>query len=487
MKIKEFQHQPVKPDTYEASMALNQLMRIGKHAIKLHNMIDDATEMESWVAKKIDLAGDYVKKVYNYTEGEKAGLYDDGGMTEIKKMPKGTGTMYGEDAGDIGNEIAKMYDTAYEYINDSSDNPSDIESDYKFGYNDDDSMEAEDLAAAFRKDLKTGMALQKQLQAQREKEGREGDWDPFNPESMYHNELKALMSKAKGESVSEDAGEGHMSKSTLYHTAKYAIALMDMIKPGDDLEGWVQSKLNKAADYLQGVYNYEEYQKLNPYREELDASLMQKHAQVVQKNIDEILAKETKLDDIDTKPGMMRILAKRVNEVEKEIAKETRKKTDESGILYRAGVKKYGKAGMKAIQSAAGKGASHQEIGKIKDKHLKDAEDLEEGLKDWARNLAAAGVIVGAVAGLGSIQNAIDNTVPAVKAMNTAYEMAIDAGNDELAKNIKNDISAVKVRLDSGKDLNFVKAMQEKYAKFIQTEGLAYESRLQVQLNQQLK
>ena len=382
MKIKEFQHQPVKPDTYEASMALNQLMRIGKHAIKLHNMIDDAGEMESWVAKKIDLAGDYVKKVYNYTEGEKAGLYDDGGMTEMKKMPKGTGTMYG---------------------------------------------------------------------------------------------------------VKEDAGEGHMSKSTLYHTAKYAIALMDMIKPGDDLEGWVQSKLNKAADYLQGVYNYEEYQKLNPYREELDATLMQKHAQVVQKNIDEILSKETKLDDIDTKPGMMRILAKRVNEVEKEIAKETRKKTDESGILYRAGVKKYGKSGMKAIQSAAGKGASHQEIGKIKDKHLKDAEDLEEGLKDWARNLAAAGVIVGAVAGMGSIQNAIDNTVPAVKAMNTAYEMAMDAGNEELAKNIKNDISAVKVRLDSGKDLNFVKSMQEKYAKFIQTEGLAYESRLQVQLNQQLK
>ena len=100
MKIKEFQHKPVKPDTYEASMALTQLMRIGKHAVKLHNMIDDAAEMESWVAKKIDLAGDYVKKVYNYTEGEKAGLYDDGGMTEIKKMPKGTGTMYGvkEDA-----------------------------------------------------------------------------------------------------------------------------------------------------------------------------------------------------------------------------------------------------------------------------------------------------------------------------------------------------------------------------------------------------
>ena len=130
----------------------------------------------------------------------------------------------------------------------------------------------------------------------------------------------------------EDAGEGHMSKSTLYHTVKYAIQLMDMIKKGDDLEGWVQSKLNKAADYLQGAANYEEYQRLNPYREELDPTLMQKHAVVIQKNIDEILDKETKLDDIDTKPGMMRILAKRVNEVEKEIAKENRKNTDEAHL-----------------------------------------------------------------------------------------------------------------------------------------------------------
>ena len=69
----------------------------------------------------------------------------------------------------------------------------------------------------------------------------------------------------------------------------------------------------------------------------------------------------------------------------------------------------------------------------------------------------------------------------------TALEMAQDQGNDELAKMIEKDLSAVKVRLSSGKDLNFVKDMQEKYAKFIKTEGLAYESRLAVMLSQQLK
>jgi len=115
------------------------------------------------------------------------------------------------------------------------------------------------------------------------------------------------------------------------------------------------------------------------------------------------------------------------------------------------------------------------------------AETLDEGIKDWARNLAAAGIIVGTLAGVGSINNALDNSVPAVKAMNTALDMAQDAGNDELAKMIKNDLSATKIRLSSGKDLNFVKSMQDKYSKFMQTEGLAYESRLAVMLKQQLK
>ncbi len=539
MKVFELHNQPVEADTYEASMALNQLLKIGKHAIKIHNMIDDRAEMEAWVAKKIDLAGDYVKKVHGYMQGEKAGLYDDGGMTE-----------------DAGEKIANMAQnmTKDEFMSN-----------------------ADELGLT-------------------PKEAAE-----------YYEKMQGGAHAGKF----EDAGEGHMSKSTLYHTAKYAIELMDMIDKGDDLEGWVQSKLNKAADYLQGVHNYEEYQKLNPYREELDSSVLQKHAGIVQKNIDEILARETTIDDVDTKPGMMRILAKRVNEVEKEMAKENRKNTDEahggqhttsgrsmtkgemnkrekivkgmkkdkagfkkrygkdaeavmyatatkqamkddvdyrsddvlikagfdpamvkkyiavfndhgdtsdidqmnmdkigladamsmtlashgienesveeSGILYRAGVKKYGKAGMKAIQSAAAKGANHQEIGKIKDKHLKDDEQIEEGLKDWAKSLAMAGVFVAGMAGMGSIQNAIDNSVPAVQAMNTAYEMAVDQGNDELAKMIKNDLSAVKVRLASGKDLNFVKSMQDKYSKFIQTEGLAYESKLAIMLNQQLK
>ena len=315
-----------KPDTYEAGMALNQLLKIGTHAIKIHNMIDDDAEMEAWVAKKIDLASNYVKSVHGYTAGEKAGTYDDAGMTE-------------------------------------------------------------------------------------------------------------------------DAGEGHMSKSQLYQTAKMAIELLDMINKGDDLEGWVQTKLNLAADYLQAVYHYEDYQKLNPYREELDGALMQRHAGIIQKHLDEILERKCRTEDVDTKPGMMKILKKRVNEVEKEIAKENRKESQETT----------------------------------------EAIELEEGIKEWGKRLAMAGVIVAGLAGVNSINNAIDNSIPAVKAMNTALEMAQDSGNTELAKMIEKDLSDAKIRLTSGKDLSHVADLQDKYAKFMKTEGLAYESKLAVNLKQRLK
>ena len=442
----------VKPDTYEAGMALNQLLKIGTHAVKIHNMIDDDSEMEAWVAKKIDLASNYVKSVHGYTAGSKAGTYDDDGMSEMKKMPKGTGTMQG---------------------------------------------------------------------------------------------------------VKEDAGEGHMSKSQLYQTAKMAIELLDMIKKGDDLEGWVQTKLNLAADYLQAVYHYEDYQKLNPYREELDGALMQRHAGIIQKHLDEILERKCRAEDVDTKPGMMRILKKRVNEVEKEIAKENRKETNEDQVnedpraVGRALANlKYGKEMADAILKGKNtitlvpkaqsyissvdqtielldkmyptvkeasikpyvsmyKGKDGKMVYDVLDKDGKSAHKssdqrvaraylsknydrlkeaaLDEGIKEWGKRLAMAGVMVAGLSGVNSINNAIDNSVPAIKAMNTALELAQDSGNTDLAKMIEKDLSDAKIRLNSGKDLSHVADLQDKYAKFMKTEGMAYESKLAINLKQRLK
>ena len=539
MRFEELSHMmqkpDPKPDTYEAGMAQNQLLKIGTHAIRLHNMIDDGQEMESWVAKKIDLASNYVKSVHGYTAGSKAGAYDDDGMSEISKMPKGTGTMQG--------------------VKEDSMTSADVDRINKQRYSDKEVSMAKGVA--FDKRNKDNMSKATST-IEKVRKGL----------SQQPDVADALRT------ANEDAGEGHMSKSQLYATAKMAIELIDMINKGDDLEGWVQTKLNLAADYLQAVYHYEDYQKLNPYREDLDSQLMQKHAGVIQKSLDGILARETEIADVDTKPGMMRILKKRVNEVEKEMAKENRKNTDEGGMpasvikskqkyanmsdeeladrfkgadektlrqmAWRHGygnmsshyldrvknvmtgkktatteaeisedpqavgrslaMLNYGKEMATAIINGGnpidvkskaqaymgGVDRAIKELDLIYNTNTNEAE-LEEGIKDWAKNLAMAGVIVAGLAGVNTINNAIDNSVPAIQAMNSALEMAQDQNDDNLAKLIKKDLSDAKLRLDTGKDLGHVRDLQTKYAKFMKTEGLAYESKLAVQLNQQLK
>jgi len=57
-----------------------------------------------------------------------------------------------------------------------------------------------------------------------------------------------------------DDHEGSMARSELYRAAKYSMKLFQMIEDGQDLEGWVQAKITKSADYLDSVYHYMEYQ-----------------------------------------------------------------------------------------------------------------------------------------------------------------------------------------------------------------------------------
>ena len=484
MKFNELSHMmqkpEPKPDTYEAGMALNQLLKIGTHAIKIHNMIDDDAEMEAWVAKKIDLASNYVKSVHGYTAGEKAGTYDDAGMTE--------------DAGEKfvvtykGIQKANDEDSALDIL---QDNGYDVERnpDGTFIVSYEGVQKADNIYDVL--DILRDEGYDVQIE---DDEESSDSWYKYGYEGKF----------------SEDAGEGHMSKSQLYQTAKMAIELLDMIKKGDDLEGWVQTKLNLAADYLQAVYHYEDYQKLNPYREELDSNILQRHAGIIQKNLDEILERKCRAEDMDTKPGMMEILKKRVNEVEKEMAKKMRENNVKNEDIVNEDPRAVGRALAnlkygKEMANAIMKGEDMMLLKSKAQAFLSSADEtinlldrmystqtnedayLEEGMKEWAKRLAMAGVIVAGLAGIGSVNDAINNSVPAIKAMNTALEMAEKSGNDELAKMIEKDLRDAKVRLDSGRDLPYVKDLQDKYAKFMTTEGLNFESRLAVRLEQRIK
>jgi hypothetical protein len=447
MRINEI-NAPVQPDTYEASMFISQSIRAGKYAIKIHNLLHNDQEMESWVAKKVDLASGYIASIGHYMEGQT-------------------------------------------------------------------------------------------------------------------------------ESVAEDAGEGHMSKSQLYATAKYALQIASMVRPGDDIEGWVQTKMNRAVDMLDAVYHYEDYQRLNPYREEL-GDLHQRHAGLIQKNIDQILATETAMDDIETIPGMLNIMKRRVQEVEKKISRKSVKedtmddrlktrlqqiainngaiatdymggslfvkfagqtaklKADKTHVLIRQNVKHHHPdtgvnmfrvgdefvydfvplASEKPDSDNTNEGSrmpasmirtkqkldsmSPDEINHFFQKrahqHGKPARELarsqelrygkevaakapysrhvseeilDEDFKGWLQKMAAAGIIVGGLAGIGTVMNAIDNSVPAIQAINKALDSAEQRGDTKLASMIQKDLQDAKLRLDTGKDLNQVKYLQDKYKNFM--------------------
>ena len=353
MKINEL-NAPVQPDTYEASMFIKQAIRAGKYAIKIHDLLSNDQEMESWVAKKIDLATGYISTIGHYMEGQE---------------------------------------------------------------------------------------------------------------------------------MTEDAGEGHMSKSQLYAAAKYCLNIASSVRPGDDIEGWVQTKMNRAVDMLDAVYHYEDYQRLNPYREDI-GDLHQKHAQLIQKKIDEILATETDIDDIETKPGMLNILKRKVQEVEKKLAKEMREgsrmpssmiqQKQKLDAMSPEEINHFFQKRAHFHNKPAKELARNQELRFGKQvaamapysRHVQE-DILDEGLKDWVKKMAAAGIIVGSLAGIGSVMNAIDNSVPVVQAMNTALDQAKNSGNMDLAKEINKDIKDAKLRLDIGKDLNQITYLQDKYKEYM--------------------
>ena len=59
--------------------------------------------------------------------------------------------------------------------------------------------------------------------------------------------------------------EVQMARSDLYKIAKYAIKLHDMLKGVSEeqgLEGWVQSKITKSADYIGSVYHHLDYEEV---------------------------------------------------------------------------------------------------------------------------------------------------------------------------------------------------------------------------------
>ena len=198
---------------------------------------------------------------------------------------------------------------------------------------------------------------------------------------MKHKELKEGLADL-AQRVEQDH-EVQMAKSDLYKAAKYSIKLHELLKNVSEekgLEGWVAAKITKASDYLSSVFHYMDYDMMDETKEAVAESM----ACDCDKNC---ACGGNCTDNCNCHPGCNTptkedYKASLQNKLSEQLKKKIDQETDESGIMYRAGVKKYGKDGMQKIQSAAGKGASAEEIGKIKDKHNKKKKESFNSLEE---------------------------------------------------------------------------------------------------------
>ena len=98
--------------------------------------------------------------------------------------------------------------------------------------------------------------------------------------------------------------EVQMARSDLYKIAKYAVELHDMLKQVSEqqgIEGWQQSKITKAADYLGSVYHSMDYDtnvEMNEDRFDAIKTMVSKGARVANKAIKTVEFKQKVRDAV---------------------------------------------------------------------------------------------------------------------------------------------------------------------------------------------
>lgn len=205
---------------------------------------------------------------------------------------------------------------------------------------------------------------------------KQGDVKHKNKE--YAESLEYRLASALKENSPEYDDEAGMSHGSLHTIRRAAEGLLDVIDQGDNLPEWCQEKISLAEDYLVTVWDY--------------------------------------------------IQSEKAQGVDPEI--------DESGLQYYTGKKKYGKDGMAALAAAGRKGASQEELGRIKDRYIKK-EDQTDDLRDSVLNVLQT-IYKGAAAGeemIDYLADELNDYYRYVKAskdktLKQAYQFMMDNGQE---------------------------------------------------------
>jgi hypothetical protein len=103
--------------------------------------------------------------------------------------------------------------------------------------------------------------------------------------------------------MAERDHEVQMARAELYKIAKYAIKLHEMLKgvsEAEGIEGWMQSKITKAADYVGSVYHTLEYDMLSANETQKFAGMSEEVKDEYKNTLAERMSqKKTELTELD--------------------------------------------------------------------------------------------------------------------------------------------------------------------------------------------
>jgi hypothetical protein len=76
-----------------------------------------------------------------------------------------------------------------------------------------------------------------------------------SPADKFHTQLKSVLGQTTNPDECGDPGDIELALSDLKKLHEYSKKLHSLIQNKQDVDGWMQSKITKAADYVSEVYH----------------------------------------------------------------------------------------------------------------------------------------------------------------------------------------------------------------------------------------
>jgi DNA-binding phage protein len=126
------------------------------------------------------------------------------------------------------------------------------------------------------------------------KKAKDAGKDEFEVDGEKHRVQEGLADMAD---IAERDHEVQMARAELYKIAKYSMKLHELLKgvsEAEGIEGWMQSKITKAADYMGSVYHTLDYDMATESKKTFKNTMTEADADAYKKSLSQRMSKISK-------------------------------------------------------------------------------------------------------------------------------------------------------------------------------------------------